>query len=645
MVQFVKSSLAGLLAVTALSSAAADPVNLVDFGNRLVTVDSTAPGTITTTRIITGILGNETVFGFDYRPASSRILYAFGTGGTLYAINPRNGIATPVGPAATIFGFAGGVSFNPTNDRLRVDTVTANNYRIDPNTGALAGTDTQLAYAPGDPGAGIGPRVVAAAYSNKAVGAASTTLYVIDAARGVLAVQGSPGGTPNTPGSGLLTTVGSLGVATTDIAGFNINANGTALASLTDPVTQTTSLYSINLTTGAATLVGTLGVAGHSLLGLAFAPAAVASYGITQNQIAIGGALDNFTGLPSAALDNVFNSLDAASPADRAAALSQLTPAAYTLLPDLTLQTAKFETDSIQRYLRDYRDGATGGHVSENGKIGSFLVASGRTGNYRAGIDRPGVDYNGAGIIGGLDFRNSDKFLIGVTGGYDQADVRLGRNVRNSGIRSYFGGGYATARFGPAYLDLFGTYGEADYDLRRAARFGTTSLDFAAFTHSRTALGGGTLGIKLDLGGFVVEPFAGARYANVKIRGFTDGTGVGGVTLGRNDYESVLGNFGAKVGASIDLGGVTFRPEVRGAYRHEFKNDGAYAFTYGVGGTGAPTVVAFTPTPLTRSYATAGAGFTLSGPHSPLAIVIDYEGEFARDRHINGITGGLRYAF
>jgi hypothetical protein len=42
---------------------------------------------------------------------------------------------------------------------------------------------------------------------------------------------------------------------------------------------------------------------------------------------------------------------------------------------------------------------------------------------------------------------------------------------------------------------------------------------------------------------------------------------------------------------------------------------------------------------------TAGAGFTVSGPNSPLALVVDYTGEFAKDRNINGITGGLRLAF
>ena len=529
--------------------------------------------------------------------------------------------------------------------RCASTTVTANNYRINPATG-VATTDTQIAYAPGDAGAGIAPRVAGIAYSNNAAGATSTTLYVIDTNRGVLAVQGSPGGTPLSPSSGQLTTVGALGVPTNDVVGLDINRSGTVLASLTAPGTGVTSLYSVNLTTGAATLIGPIGLAGHSYLGLAFAPVPIASYGITPNQIAVGTTLDSFVGVPGTGLNSALSSLDSLSPADRAAALSQLTPAAYSLLPELTLQTAEFEQMTIQRYLRDFRDGATGGTVTGDGKIGSFLVARGRYGDFRYNVDRPEVDYSSAGIMGGIDYRYSDRVLIGLTGGYDRADVRLGTNVPNSAIKNYFGGGYATLRFGPAYVDGYGSYGEADYSLLRAARFGASSFDFAANTHSRTWLAGGTVGIKLAVAGFVAEPFAGVRYADVRIRGFTDGTDFGGLTVPQTEYRSVLGNFGAKLGAEFAVGSAVVRPEIRGAFRREFRSDGSNGFGYSFAGTGATTtLLPFTPTPLARSYATAGAGFTVSGPHSPLALVIDYDGEFARDRHINGITGGLRLAF
>ena len=642
MVRFGKVVAAALMAASALTGAHAATLNFLDIGNRLIRVDSAAPGTIIGTLALTGIQGNQTLLGIDYRPSSPRVLYGLSTSGQLYAINPLNGSAAAVGAPVTVTGVAAGVDFNPVVDRLRVVTNTNQNLRINPDTGALAGLDTPVAYAAGDPGAGIAPRVAGAAYSNNVAGAAATTLYVIDTNRGVLATQGNASVSPNT---GQLFTVGSLGVATNDNVGFDIGRDGTVLASLTQPGGGTTSLYSVNLTTGLATLIGVVGTPGHTYLGLAIAPPTIASYGATTNQIVLGSTLDNFTGVPSAGLNNAFNSLDGLAAGDRAGALSQLTPAAYALLPELTLRTVEFEEATVQRYLRDFRDGATGGRVSGNGKIGSFIVANGRDGHYDGGIDRPRVEYGGVGVMAGLDYRIGERFLIGVTGGYDEARVRLGENVQDSKIRSYYGGGYATGGYGPLYVDLFGIYGEADYDLRRAARFGDTSLDFSSSTHSRTYAAGGTVGLHLQVASFVVEPFAGVRYANVRIRGFTEGAGFDTLTLGRTEYESVLGNFGAKVGAAFELGGATVRPEVRGAYRREFQRDGASAFGYTFDGAGSLVALPFSPTPLRRSYYTAGAGLTVSGKTSPISLVIDYNGEFASDRRIHGITGGLRYVF
>lgn len=646
-------SIAAMIAAGAGQSAGAVPVNLLDLGNRLIRVDSAAPGTITSTVVLRGIQGNETLLGIDYRPASSRVLYGLSTAGRLYAINPLNGSATALGAPLTVTGVAAGVDFNPAVDRLRVVTNTNQNLRINPVTGGLAATDTPVAYAPADPGAGLAPRIAGAAYSNNTPGTASTTLYVIDTNRGVLATQGSLAGTPVSPNGGQLFTVGSLGVVTNDIVGFDIARDGTVLASLSPVGTGITRLYSVNLTTGAATLIGTLGLGNRTYLGLAIAPPTIASYGATANQVLVAGALDNFVGVPSAGLDALFISLDGLAPGDRAAALTQLTPAAYSLLPELTLQTAEFEQATLQRYLRDFRDHGTGATASGDGRFGSFLVGTGRYGSFDAAVDRQRTDYSGVGIMGGVDYRFGERFLIGVTGGYDEGRARLGGNTRNSKLRNYFGGGYGTYGIGPAYVDVFGSYGETDYDLRRAVTFGTgtvgagfgTNLDFAAKTHSRTYLGGGTLGASFKFGGLVVEPFAGVRYARVKIDSFTDGGGIAALTLGRVDYDSVLGNFGAKVGGEFRVAGALVRPEVRGAYRREFRHDGADGFGFGFGGTGGTAALPFYPTALRRTYYTGGAGITVSGDQSPLSLVIDYNGEYAKDRSINGITGGFRYVF
>jgi hypothetical protein len=111
------------------------------------------------------------------------------------------------------------------------------------------------------------PRLVGAAYTNSVAGATTTTNYAIDAGLDVLVTQGSVGGTPVSPNTGRLFTVGRLGVDASDVVGFDITPAGRAFAALTRPGESTSALYSIDLTTGAARSLGTLG-GGQSIRGL-----------------------------------------------------------------------------------------------------------------------------------------------------------------------------------------------------------------------------------------------------------------------------------------------------------------------------------------------------------------------------------------
>jgi len=171
-------------------------------------------------------------------------------------------VATAVGVAFTpsLTGTAFGMDFNPTVDRIRVVSSDTSNFRLNPNTGAIVGIDSPLTYVLGDSGAGVTPRIVGSAYTNNFDGAAVTTLFGIDSNRDVLVMQGGVNGVPS-PNGGTLTTIGSgLGFNTSDLVGFDISGtSGTAFAAMTPATGGASQLFTINLTTGAATLVGTIG--------------------------------------------------------------------------------------------------------------------------------------------------------------------------------------------------------------------------------------------------------------------------------------------------------------------------------------------------------------------------------------------------
>ena len=228
-------------------------------GNTLVNFNPAAPNAVTNVGPVTGLGGGENIVGIDFRPATGD-LFALTSASKIYTVNPNTGAATIVGAAFTpvLSGSVFGFDFNPVVDRIRVVSDAEQSFRLNPSTGTVAATDTNLAYVVGDPNAGNTPDVVAAAYTNNVnPPPATTTLFGIDTSRDALVRIGGVDGNP-TPNGGQLTTIGALGVdAASGSTSFDIAGDGTAFAVVT--VAGVRNLYTVNLSTGALTLVGQLG--------------------------------------------------------------------------------------------------------------------------------------------------------------------------------------------------------------------------------------------------------------------------------------------------------------------------------------------------------------------------------------------------
>lgn len=245
-----------LLGGKSLIALGQDPLMGLTTAGDLRVFMSDAPGTILRTLTITGLQIGEGLAGIDFRPADGR-LYAIGANGAtqrLYVIDTTTGAATAVNATpytTSITGTSFGMDFNPVVDRIRVVSSGGSNLRVNPNNGTLAGLDTML--TPGT------PNVVACAYTDNMAGATTTTLYVIDSVSDTLLLQGGINGAPS-PNGGLLTPVGPLGSSVGAELGFDIAPGGTAYAAMDSG--GASRLYTINLSTGAATLVGSIGGSG-----------------------------------------------------------------------------------------------------------------------------------------------------------------------------------------------------------------------------------------------------------------------------------------------------------------------------------------------------------------------------------------------
>lgn len=252
---------AALSPVLLHSTARAELVYGLSTAGVLSSFNSTSPGTQTTIGAVSNIAAGQTLVSIDVRPATGQI-YGLGynptgTIGQLYTIDATTGVATAVGGTVVLAGAGTGltfdIDFNPTVDRIRVLGGLDTNFRLNPNDGTLVATDTTLTPA--------SVAVYAAAYtfsvSNLTL---PTTLYGYDFTADNLLTVGSIGGTPNSPNGGVTTVIGNAGIVSSGSSSMGFDISGvTGLAYLqtaTSANVNIDSLYTINLATGATTLVG-----------------------------------------------------------------------------------------------------------------------------------------------------------------------------------------------------------------------------------------------------------------------------------------------------------------------------------------------------------------------------------------------------
>ena len=237
----------------------------------LVMFQSSKPNKLLKAPKLSGMQPGERLVGIDFRP-SNKMLYGVSNQNRVYTINTATGAATAVGVLTTALqGGSFGVDFNPVPDRIRVTNDQEQNLRANPADGSNV-ADKPLAYAAADANKDQNPSVVASAYTNNIAGTKSTTLYNIDSALDALVTQ-------NPPNDGTLNTVGKLGVNAAANAGFDITSGGDPAGTMTNAAfaalqvegEKTSRLYSINLTTGAATLIGKIG-GKQPLVGIAISP-------------------------------------------------------------------------------------------------------------------------------------------------------------------------------------------------------------------------------------------------------------------------------------------------------------------------------------------------------------------------------------
>ena len=263
---------------------AKEEIVAVSASNQLLRFNAGQPQLVRERKPLQGLKAGERLLGIDFRVAKGE-LYALGASGQLYRIDVATAKAESIGSPAALptEGLEWAFDFNPVADRIRVANDAGHNLRLHPDTGAAIDGDTntpgvqpdgRLAYDAADVNAGKRAAVVAAGYSYNKTDAKLTTNYALDGAAGTLVHQGSKEGVQPVVSfnTGRLYTVGALGTGSFRHATFDIADTGpVAYAGLRDDGERSTRWYGVDLTSGKAKFIGTVG-GGEALVGAAIEP-------------------------------------------------------------------------------------------------------------------------------------------------------------------------------------------------------------------------------------------------------------------------------------------------------------------------------------------------------------------------------------
>lgn len=283
--------------------------NVLFNNNSMSDLNTSDISTLSAPASFTGVNAGDVIVSIDRRPKNG-FLYGIGynaVAGTiqLYKISSDNGTATPIGTAGTfVDGSASpvmigsgtsttfGMDFNPAADRIRVVNSIAQNFRINPNTGAFVDGDlggpTGSVSGVNMDGAinGATTSVDGSAYTNNLLSTAVTTVYTISSATDEICIQ-SP------PNTGTQTSCNTLSSAVDSVRGFDI-ASDVTVASSNTPVTSGLAFSILNLT----------GTSNYVLSSINLINGALNTIGqISATDQSLGLALQQQPSIPVAALD------------------------------------------------------------------------------------------------------------------------------------------------------------------------------------------------------------------------------------------------------------------------------------------------------------------------------------------------------
>ena len=220
---------------------------------------------------------------------------------------------------------------------------------------------------------------------------------------------------------------------------------------------------------------------------------------------------------------------------------------------------------------------------------GFFAAGTIGRGEAEGGSRNPDYDFDIEGVTAGVDYRKSDKWIIGGSFGYTRQDTVLPGDRGGLDTTGWSLSAYTTYYQADSwYMDGVLTYGRNDYELLRQISYtlpvaggGSVSINQVAEAASdgdllSTAF---TVGRDYNVGAFGIGPYARVLYTRLGFDAIDEelvpglaGSGLG-LRIENRDVTSLASVLGAKFTYTHSAGWGVLMPHLQLEWEHEFEDD------------------------------------------------------------------------
>jgi outer membrane autotransporter protein len=278
----------------------------------------------------------------------------------------------------------------------------------------------------------------------------------------------------------------------------------------------------------------------------------------------------------------------------------------------------------LQEIAQEMLGGGASSDADEPGGLLSDKWGLWARGNYSFGekdqnASSPSFDADQWSLIGGIDYRLSDRAVVGASLAYGNSSVefnpsREGALDTTSWAASLYGSMYAAKNFYfDAILNVSNSSYEADRNITYVDGTGLVDADASGDTDGLTLSGGLSGGYDFLVGGLTISPNLGFFYIDSTIDEFTE-SGAGGLNLMYDEqkFKSFTGNLGLRFTYALNLSWGVLLPHLRVDYVREFENDAdvfGVRFAADPNANSAPPILVETDNP-DQSYWRLATGFS-----------------------------------